>query len=70
MDDGKMFGQRTTLQNKKRCEYCNKAVSFGYIVNDPNFRGFFCSAPHARLAYQNMMDIAEKENIQVEGQDE
>lgn len=66
MDDAKMFGRRMAYKHKKRCEYCNKPVHHGYIVNDPEFRGFFCSGPHANAAYQNMKKVAEEEGLEIE----
>lgn len=66
MDDNKMFGRRMAYTYKKRCEFCGKAVNNGYIVNDSGFRGFFCSAPHARNAYKNMQETAEEEGMEIE----
>lgn len=61
-----MFGGRVKYDHKRRCAFCNKAVDHGYLVNDQHLRGFFCSAPHAQLAYENRVETAKKEGIPLE----
>jgi hypothetical protein len=68
MEDHKMFGRRQSYQNKRRCAYCNKPVSNGYLVNDDELKGFFCCAPHARAAYENRIETAQKEGMKLEEQ--
>lgn len=68
MDDGKMFGRRWSGPHKRRCDFCHKAVNNGYVVNDPEFRGFFCGAPHANIAYKDMVETAKDEDMKLENE--
>jgi len=43
-----------------------KAVKIGYLVNDPQLKGFFCGAPHARAAYEDMQKKKKELNIKNE----
>ena len=63
------MGRQVKLQHNVRCDWenCSKGpVKFGYRVNDPSFRGFFCGARHAVAAHKKMEELKEQTGIQTE----
>ena len=65
-----MMGRQVSLQHNRRCDWenCSKGpVKFGYRVNDPHFKGFFCSARHAQAAHEHMEEVKKKTGIESEG---
>jgi hypothetical protein len=64
--DAAMIGRQIKFDYLRRCDFCNKAVKIGYLVNDPQLKGFFCGAPHARAAYEDMQKKKKELNIKNE----
>lgn len=36
------MGKAVKFEHKKRCDFCKKAVSFGYYIMEGPAQGFFC----------------------------
>jgi hypothetical protein len=55
-----IMGRGTKLKSARRCDYCQRAVKYGYFVKEGPTQGFFCGRAHFDRA-RKTMDALKKE---------
>lgn len=58
-----IIGRQMKYKHARRCDYCGKPKTFGYLVKMGPTQGFFCGPQHLRLASQKMQELKEQAGI-------
>jgi hypothetical protein len=59
----KIMGYGLKLTHKRRCHFCQRGVSFGYLVKDGDAQGFFCGRMCYQMAAKHKHQVEDKKNV-------
>lgn len=57
-----IIGRQVKLTHNRRCDFCNKPVTFGYNISSGPTQGFFCGPRHAKAANEHMEELKKEIN--------
>lgn len=62
-----IIGRQMKYKHARRCDFCNKPKSFGYMVKMGPTQGFFCGPRCLKLANARMQELKAKVGVPDEG---